>query len=101
MHSRKTRDEAWQYIQANWPQVKAQITTAMGGYLVGSAGGFCTAEKNAEVTSFFTTNKVPAAERALKRAQDQISDCMDLRTAQNPKLKEWLATKDKNTTSTG
>jgi aminopeptidase N len=101
MHSRKTRDEAWQYIQANWPQVKAQITTAMGGYLVGSAGGFCTAEKNAEVTSFFTTNKVPAAERALKRAQDQISDCMDLRAAQNPKLKEWLATKDKNTTSTG
>ena len=101
MHARKTRDEAWQYIQANWPLVKAQITTAMGGYLVGSTGGFCSAEKSTEVTNFFTTNKVPAAERALKRAQDQIGDCMDLRATQNPKLKDWLATQDKSTTSTG
>ncbi len=87
----QTRDIAWQYIQANWPKVKAQTTTMMGGALVGSSGSFCSAEKRQEVTSFFTTNKVPAAERALKRAQDQISDCIDLRAAQGPKLQSWLA----------
>jgi aminopeptidase N/puromycin-sensitive aminopeptidase len=101
MHGRKTQDTAWQYIQTNWPQVKAQITTMMGGYLVGSTGNFCSAEKSSEVTSFFTANKVPAAERALKRAQDQISDCEDLRAAQNPKLKEWLGSQGKTLMSKG
>ena len=86
-----TRDLAWQYIQQNWDKVQAQLTTSMGGYLVSGTGSFCSAEKRDEVVSFFTTHKVPASERALARAKDQINDCIELRSLQEPKLKEWIA----------
>jgi aminopeptidase N len=86
-----TRDLAWQYIQQNWPKVKAQLTTSMGGYLVSGTGSFCSAEKRDEVVSFFATHRVPASERALTRAKDQINDCIELRSLQEPNLKAWIA----------
>ncbi|HEX3473068.1 MAG TPA: M1 family metallopeptidase [Silvibacterium sp.] len=86
-----TRDLAWQYIQQNWDKVQAQITTMMGGYLVGGTGSFCSAEKRDEVVDFFTTHKVPAAEHALARAKDQINDCIEVRSLQEPNLKTWMA----------
>ena len=48
-------------------------------------------EKRDEVVSFFATHKVPASERALTRAKDQINDCIELRSLQEPNLKEWIA----------
>jgi aminopeptidase N/puromycin-sensitive aminopeptidase len=92
-----TRELAWQYIQDNWPKVQAQITTMMGGTLVGSTGSFCTADKAQEVTSFFSSHKVPATERALTRAQNSINACVDLRNDQGPKLKQWIATQSATT----
>jgi aminopeptidase N len=86
-----TRDLAWQYIQQNWDKVQAQLTTSMGGYLVSGTGSFCSAEKRDEVVNFFTAHKVPASERALTRAKDQINDCIELRSLQEPNLKEWIA----------
>ncbi len=86
-----TRDLAWQYIQQNWDKVHAQLTTSMGGYLVSGTGSFCSAEKRDEVVNFFTTHKVPASERALSRAKDQINDCIELRSLQEPNLKAWIA----------
>jgi aminopeptidase N/puromycin-sensitive aminopeptidase len=91
LRSRDTRPEAWQYIQKNWDKVHAQLTTMMGAYLVGSTGSFCSEEKRTEVKDFFSTHKVVAADRALKRADDAISDCVALRAAQQPKLGTWLA----------
>ena len=41
MRDRRTRDATWQYVQQNWPRVRAQITTWMGGDLVKSMGGYC------------------------------------------------------------
>ena len=86
-----TRDLAWQLIQQNWDKVNAQMTTMMGTYLMRGSEGFCSAEKRDEVVSFYSTHKVHAAERALLRARDQINDCIELRAAQEPKLKEWIA----------
>jgi aminopeptidase N/puromycin-sensitive aminopeptidase len=87
----ETHDEAWRYIQANWPKVQAQLTEMMGGYLVSATGSFCTADKSQEVQAFFTAHPVHAAERALARARSQISDCIELRTAQEANLQGWLA----------
>jgi aminopeptidase N/puromycin-sensitive aminopeptidase len=86
-----THDEAWKHIQANWPKVQAQLTEMMGGYLVGAAGSFCSAEKAQEVETFFTAHPVHAAERALARAKSQINDCVQLRSAQEANLDSWLA----------
>ena len=86
-----THDTAWNYIQQNWTKVQAQITTMMGGYLVGATGSFCSAQRSTEVEHFFAEHKVPASERALAQAKNQISDCIELRAAQEPNLQKWLA----------
>jgi aminopeptidase N len=91
MGNRETRDMAWSYMQKNWGKVQAQLTTASGGNLVGSVGGFCDAQHRDEATAFFDTHKVAASDRALKRAVNQINDCIDLRSVQEPNLKSWLA----------
>jgi aminopeptidase N len=92
LQGRETRDSAWRYIQQNWDKVQAQLTTSMGGYLVGATGSFCSGEARDQIESFFSTHKVAASERALTRAKNQINDCIELRAAQEPKLKEWMAT---------
>ena len=86
-----TRDLAWQYMKTNWDKVQAQFTTAMGGYVVGSTGSFCTAEARDDVTSFFSTHKVAASDKALKHAVEHIDGCIELRKLQEPNLKQWLA----------
>jgi len=86
-----TRDLAWQYDQENWDKVKAQFTPLSAGGFVGATGSFCSAEARDQVVAFFSAHKVPSSERALKRAVDQINDCIELRANQGPNLKQWLA----------
>jgi aminopeptidase N len=90
MRDRRTRDAAWQYVQQNWPRVRAQITTWMGGELVESMGGFCSADRSSQVTEFFEEHTVLASTHALDKARDSIADCVDLRATQGPNLKRWL-----------
>ncbi len=86
-----THDAAWQYLQTNWPAVSAQLTEMSGGYIVQSAGSFCSADKAAEVKQFFTTHPVHASARGLQKAQAQINDCVEFREAQEANLNKWLA----------
>jgi hypothetical protein len=73
----------------------------MGGYLVGSTGTFCTPDSAQEVTAFFSSHKVPASASALTRAQNSINSCVDLRSEQGPKLKQWLASQPTSTGAKG
>ena len=90
MRDRRTRDATWQYVQQNWPRVRAQITTWMGGELVESMGGFCSTDRSSQVSEFFAAHSVSATSHALDKARDSIADCVDLRVAQGPNLKQWL-----------
>jgi aminopeptidase N len=92
MRDRRTRDVTWQYVQQNWPKVKAQLTTSIGGDLVESMGAFCTTEKSTQITEFFEDHTVDASTRALDKARDSIEGCVNLRAAQEPNLKQWLQT---------
>ena len=92
LRSRATHDITWQYVQQNWDKVAVQFTPLSGGRFVGAAGSFCSAEARDQVIAFFNTHKVGSSQRALKRATDEINDCIELRANQEPKLKEWLAT---------
>ena len=91
LQSPNTQDNAWQYIEQNWPQVKAQFTTWAGGSFVSSTSAFCTAEKRDQVKDFFTTHPVEASASALTRAQNSINDCADLRAEQSANLQQWLS----------
>jgi aminopeptidase N/puromycin-sensitive aminopeptidase len=87
-----TRKVTWQYLQQNWPKVRAQNTAfLMGSYLVSAAGSFCSAQKKEEVQQFFTTHPLPATSRALSGATQQIEDCITLRNQQEGNLKHWIA----------
>jgi len=85
------RELTWNFIKTNWDGVAAQLTTNSGGDLVSSTGSFCSVEARNDVQSFFTTHKVAAAERALKNAIQRINGCIEFRSRQEPKLKDWLA----------
>ncbi|HEX3663398.1 MAG TPA: M1 family metallopeptidase [Acidobacteriaceae bacterium] len=87
----ETRAIAWDFMRNNWDQVKAQLTTWMGGYLVGGTGTFCSEEKKQQVVDFFSTHKVAASDVSLQRAKDAIDDCVDLRSTQGPKLAQWAS----------
>ncbi len=89
--SNDTRDLAWQYIQQNWDKVTAQLTKWSVGAIAGSTGSFCDAASRDQAVAFFATHKVEGSERALKRAVDQINDCIELRANQDGNLKQWLA----------
>ncbi len=91
LRGRDTRDLAWEYIQDNWDKVAAQLTEFGGAYIVGATGSFCSADRIDQVASFFAAHKVAASTRTLTRAEDQINDCIDLRSAQEQNLKAWLA----------
>jgi len=88
----ETREQAWNFIKDNWTKVQAQLTTAMGGYLVGSTGTFCSAEAREDVKQFFTTHPVPSSDRAFRNALEHIDGCIELRTLQGPNLDKWLTT---------
>lgn len=92
---RDTRDTAWEYIQHNWSKVHGQLTTNSGSRIVSAAGTFCSVEKRNEISSFFRTHKVDAAERTLAKTLDNIDDCVRVRNTQEPHLEQWLASQNK------
>jgi len=95
MQIEENREQAWKYIQDNWDKVQAQFTTEMGGVLVGASGNFCSAEDRTSVEQFFTTHKVTSSDKALKHALEHIDGCIELRTLQEPNIKQWLAAQPK------
>ncbi len=96
-----TRDLTWQFLQDNWPKVKAQFTPLNANRLVSAAGSFCAAGDEDKVNSFFATHKVGSADRALKQAVEQIGVCVKLHEEQGPKLAQWLATHSKSGGNSG
>jgi aminopeptidase N/puromycin-sensitive aminopeptidase len=91
LQTEETRDLAWKYIQEDWEKVQAQFTTEMGAMLVGSTGSFCSANARDDVKDFFTSHKVAASNQALRHAIEHIDGCIELRSLQEPKLKQWIA----------
>jgi len=89
------REQTWKFMQNNWDKVQAQLTTAMGGYLVSSTGNFCSAAAREDVKSFFATHKVAASDKAFTHAIEHIDGCIELRGLQEPGLKAWLAAQTK------
>jgi aminopeptidase N/puromycin-sensitive aminopeptidase len=91
----KNRDQTWKYIKANWDNVKAQVSPRVTA-LVRSTGNFCSASEHDDVEQFFAAHKVPGSEVALKHTLERINGCIELRTLQEPNLKQWLAAQAKN-----
>jgi aminopeptidase N/puromycin-sensitive aminopeptidase len=87
----RTREQAWDFMRANWDKVRAQLTVSSGEDVVGATGFFCSVERRDEVTNFFAAHKVEASERTLAKAVDRINACVQLRATQEGDFHRWLA----------
>jgi aminopeptidase N/puromycin-sensitive aminopeptidase len=91
LHDGRTREQAWDFMRANWDKVRAQLTVSSGEDVVGATGFFCSQEQRDEVMNFFAAHKVEASERALAKAVDRINACIQLRATQEGDFHRWLA----------
>jgi aminopeptidase N/puromycin-sensitive aminopeptidase len=87
---RETQDQAWAFVEQHWAEIERKATENSGARIVVAAGAFCSVEKRDEVTSFFAAHPVASAERTLAKSIDSINDCVALRAAQEPELRQWL-----------
>ena len=90
-----SREITWKYVKSHWDSVRALLTPEFGGALVGSTGSFCSADARDDVKSFFAEHRVPDSDRALKHAVESIDGCIELRSLQEPNLKQWITTQPK------
>src|SRR6266481_379879 len=61
----ETNRVGWEWVEAHWPQVEAQLTLSSGGALGGATRAFCDAGSRDDVQKFFTEHKVASSERTL------------------------------------
>jgi aminopeptidase N len=81
---------AWDFMAAHWDEIAKISGGFAGAGLVDAASTFCSAERGEQVREFFTTHKVPSAERGLQQSLERIQYCADLKSQQGPRLAQWL-----------
>jgi hypothetical protein len=60
-------------------------------YMVSGIGNFCAVEEAGDVKSFFAAHPVPAAERGIQQAIEEIERCAAMRARQSAPFGSWLA----------
>ena len=86
-----SRDATWEYIKSHW----TAVTSKVGGFLgmpavAGALGGYCSAEKSADIKAFFAKNPVPPAARLLQQSIERIESCVALDQRQSAPFTRWL-----------
>ncbi len=99
MYNPAGRDLAWKFVQSHWTQLQEKSSLWGATAFVHAAGTLCSVSGGDQVRQFFAAHPVPAAQRSLKQALEQISDCVSLRAAQQTRLASWL--QQNHATATG
>jgi aminopeptidase N len=81
---------AWDFVRAHWTDIEKVGGGFTSGEVVNATSAICDAGMRGEVQDFFTTHKVPAAERTLKQSLERMDYCVDLKSRQTPQLASWL-----------
>jgi aminopeptidase N/puromycin-sensitive aminopeptidase len=81
---------AWDFVRAHWPEIEKVGGGFTSGEVVAATSVFCDAGMRDEAQDFFTTHKVPTAERTLKQSVERMNYCVDLKSRQTPQLSSWL-----------
>jgi aminopeptidase N/puromycin-sensitive aminopeptidase len=90
LERRETQDQAWEFVVEHWEEIEQRATENSGARIVEAAGSFCTVAKRDAVAGFFAAHPVESSQRTLAKALDSIDDCIRLRAAQEPELRQWL-----------
>ena len=84
------RDLAWDFVRSHWDAVAKAGGPFASAAVVGATGVFCDTGMRDQVTEFFSTHKVAAAERTYKQSIERINNCVDFKSQQQPQLASWL-----------
>jgi aminopeptidase N/puromycin-sensitive aminopeptidase len=81
---------AWDFVRSHWTDIAKVGGGFTSGEVVGATSAICDAGMRDEVQDFFSTHKVPTAERTLKQSLERMDYCVDLKSRQAPQLASWL-----------
>ena len=81
---------AWGFIRQHWPELEKVGGPFASNEVIGATRRFCDAGLRDQVTDFFNAHKVAAAERTYKQSIEQINNCVQLKSRQEPQLASWL-----------
>jgi aminopeptidase N len=84
------RDLAWDFVRSHWDAVAKAGGPFASAAVVGATSVFCDTGMRDQVTEFFSTHKVAAAERTYKQSIERINNCVDFKSQQQPQLASWL-----------
>ena len=87
-----SRNQAWEFIKEQWPQLTERLGTFQGiPTIVQATSNFCTAEAAADIKQFFTQHPVPSAERTIAQSIEKITACAAVAERQSQSLSKWLS----------
>jgi aminopeptidase N len=88
------RPRVWAFIKRQWRVIAPKVTGSFGETrIVEGLGAFCDNAARDDVRAFFTTNRLPSANRALNQTLERIATCASMRERQSPALTAWLASR--------
>jgi aminopeptidase N len=89
--NRDSQRLAWQLVRERWAELQKKTGEFVGNTVIVSAlSAFCDAATADEIKTFFSTHKVPDAERTLQQSLERIHSCARSAAVQGPKLAAWL-----------
>jgi aminopeptidase N len=86
--NRIARPMAWKFLAKNWEDVQHRGLLSLG--LFDDLSQFCDEGARVEIQRFFTDHPVPEFKQPLERALAGIKACADVRSIQQPQLKDWI-----------
>jgi aminopeptidase N len=82
---------AWGMLKQRWDEVQKKTGQFVGNTVIVSAlSSFCDTRTLEDIRQFFSTHKIPDAERTLQQALERIESCARMAESQAPKLEAWL-----------
>ncbi len=81
---------AWNFVLTHWDAVQKAGGVFSSAEIVGSTDSFCDAHMRDEVVEFFKAHRIEAGERTYRQSIEQINNCIELKSQQEPQLASWL-----------
>jgi aminopeptidase N len=90
--SRYGNQQAWNWVKENWGHIMLKSGESIGaaGAAFGGTGSFCDASVREDVKQFYQAHKMQGTERGFRRSQEGISNCIEMKQREEPKVAEWL-----------
>jgi aminopeptidase N len=85
---------AWNFVLTHWDAVQKAGGVFSSAEIVGATDSFCDAHMRDEVVEFFKAHRIEAGERTYRQSIEQINNCIELKSQQEPQLASWLGHHD-------